>query len=122
MHAHFTSRDLPLFLANGVTLVRKMNGTPEMVALRERVARGEVVGPRLLVASPLLVGEPLRFRHKLILSAGLIGADQGQARLGHPCDRCVYTPVLIIGPEGDGGCMDQQFSAALPQSLGHVGV
>src|SRR5688500_2368630 len=29
MHAHLTERDLPLFLANGVTLVREMNGSPE---------------------------------------------------------------------------------------------
>jgi imidazolonepropionase-like amidohydrolase len=66
MHAHTDSSELPIFLANGVTLVREMNGTPGMVTLRERIARGEVLGPRLLVASPLLVGEALRYRHLLI--------------------------------------------------------
>jgi imidazolonepropionase-like amidohydrolase len=69
MHAHMTERDLPLFLANGVTLVREMNGSVEHLALRKRLSEGVVVGPRLLVASPLLVGEPLRYRHRLITSA-----------------------------------------------------
>jgi hypothetical protein len=69
MHAHTSEREMPLFLANGVTLVREMNGTPAHVALRERLARGEVAGPRLLVASPLLVGTPLRYRHRLIRSS-----------------------------------------------------
>ena len=68
MHAHMTEADLPLFLANGVTLVREMNGSPTHVSLRERLARGEIVGPRLVVASPLLTGKPLQFRHRLIES------------------------------------------------------
>jgi imidazolonepropionase-like amidohydrolase len=66
LHVHTDSSELPLFLANGVTLVREMNGTPKMVALRGQIARGDVLGPRLLVTSPLLVGEPLRYRHQLV--------------------------------------------------------
>ncbi|MEW5915508.1 MAG: amidohydrolase family protein [Gemmatimonadota bacterium] len=69
IHVHTNARELPIFLANGVTLVREMNGTPAHVALRERIARGEIAGPRLLVTSPLLVGTPLQYRHKLITSA-----------------------------------------------------
>lgn len=34
MHAHITERDLPLFLANGVMLVREMNGSATHAALR----------------------------------------------------------------------------------------
>lgn len=69
MHAHTDASELPLFLANGVTLVREMNGSPRMLALRDSIAAGQVVGPTLLVASPLLVGAPLRFRHKVITTA-----------------------------------------------------
>jgi imidazolonepropionase-like amidohydrolase len=68
LHAHVTERDLPLFLANGVTLVREMNGSPVHLALRRRIERGDVLGPRLLVASTLLSGAPLRYRHRLITS------------------------------------------------------
>ena len=69
MHVHTDESEMPLFLSNGITLVREMNGSPRHVQLRERLARGEVVGPRLLVASPLLTGKPLRFRHRLVTSA-----------------------------------------------------
>ena len=66
MHAHMSEIDLPLFLSNGVTLVREMNGSPTHIALRDRIARGEVAGPRLVVASPLMTGKKLQYRHKLI--------------------------------------------------------
>jgi imidazolonepropionase-like amidohydrolase len=69
MHVHTEERELPIFLFNGVTTVREMNGSPEHVALRERVARGELLGPRLLVTSPLLSGIPLLYRHKVIKNA-----------------------------------------------------
>ncbi|MGH9900871.1 MAG: amidohydrolase family protein, partial [Pyrinomonadaceae bacterium] len=66
MHTHlFSDEDLPdrlagdelaLMLANGVTTVRLMIGTPEHLALREKTAKGALPGPRLYVASPHLTG------------------------------------------------------------------
>ena len=47
---------LMLYAANGVTVVRGMQGHPSQLALRERIAAGEIVGPRLLVGSPALGG------------------------------------------------------------------
>ena len=47
---------LMLYAANGVTTVRGMQGHPSQLELRERVAAGEIVGPRLLVGSPALSG------------------------------------------------------------------
>lgn len=38
------------YVAGGVTTVQELFGLPEHVALRERIARGEVLGPRLVVA------------------------------------------------------------------------
>ena len=59
MHVHLTSRtfeyvrnDFVLWLANGVTTVRVMWGSTGIVAERERIASGEILGPSLLVASP----------------------------------------------------------------------
>jgi imidazolonepropionase-like amidohydrolase len=69
MHVHMSPSDVPLLLANGVTLAREMNGTPALVALRDSIASGKVFGPRLLVASPLLAGVPQRWRHRLVTSA-----------------------------------------------------
>ena len=66
LHVHTVEREMPLFLANGVTLVREMNGTPQNIALRAKLAAGEVLGPRLLVTSPLLTGKKLSVRYRLI--------------------------------------------------------
>ncbi len=66
MHVHTDASEMPLFLANGVTFVREMNGSPAHLALRDSLARGLVAGPRMLVASPLLAGVPQRWRHVLV--------------------------------------------------------
>ena len=67
MHVHiFNAMDkgetdpllLPLFLANGVTTVRNMPGSPEVLELRERIARGDLLGPRIYTTGPILDGDP----------------------------------------------------------------
>jgi imidazolonepropionase-like amidohydrolase len=65
MHGHVPGPDDPayaenilfLYVANGVTTVRNMAGHPSHPALRDRIARGELVGPTLHVASPWLSAE-----------------------------------------------------------------
>lgn len=65
MHAHLPppqagdtvmERTLFLFLAGGVTTVRGMLGHPQHLAVRERVARGELLGPRIYTSGPSLNG------------------------------------------------------------------
>jgi imidazolonepropionase-like amidohydrolase len=66
MHAHFApgteslndgaGRQLALYLATGFTTVRGLGGAPTALALRDRIRRGELVGPRLVVASPSING------------------------------------------------------------------
>ncbi|HKY04790.1 MAG TPA: amidohydrolase, partial [Blastocatellia bacterium] len=48
---------LALFVINGVTTVRGMFGFPNHVAVRDRVMRGEALGPRIYAASPALGGQ-----------------------------------------------------------------
>lgn len=67
-HVHADSSDFGLFLANGVTSVRELNGSADHLRWREEIAAGRRIGPRLLVSSPLLAGEPIRFRHEEISS------------------------------------------------------
>jgi imidazolonepropionase-like amidohydrolase len=50
------SQQLQLFLANGITTIRNMIGKPEHLALRERVAKGELLGPTIYTAGPPLLG------------------------------------------------------------------
>ncbi|MHC5024907.1 MAG: amidohydrolase family protein [Planctomycetota bacterium] len=65
MHSHLPSADMPnavaenilfLYVANGVTTVRGMQGDPSQMALRDRVARGELVGPQMILGSPAMYG------------------------------------------------------------------
>ena len=70
MHAHvpqggdqqYVEEVLFLYVANGVTLARGMLGEPSHLVLRERLARHEVLGPRLYTSGPSLndqsVGTP----------------------------------------------------------------
>lgn len=55
MHAHLNSpRELPLYLANGVTTVYNLNGRPAHVAWRERINRGEMSGPTIYTCGPTI--------------------------------------------------------------------
>ena len=66
MHTHLLSDgefpdsiaedELRVMVANGVTTVRFMIGTPELLSLRARSAKGEIVAPTIFVASPHLTG------------------------------------------------------------------
>jgi imidazolonepropionase-like amidohydrolase len=66
MHAHVPGGNAPeqlvrdimfLYVANGVTTIRGMLGAPMQLELRERLARGELVGPTLYVGAPSLNGQ-----------------------------------------------------------------
>lgn len=60
MHVHLKGRwrtdQTRLYLANGVTTVRDLDGRPEMLALRRKIEQGEVPGPEILIASPVIYG------------------------------------------------------------------
>jgi imidazolonepropionase-like amidohydrolase len=60
MHVHLGDEDfdkrayLRLFIANGVTGIRIMAGAPEHHLWRREIARGTLLGPRLMIASQMI--------------------------------------------------------------------
>lgn len=64
-HVHLVDeKGLQLFLMNGVTSVRVMEGKPEHLEWRKRIESGEIQGPHLIVSTPLLHREESdRFHH-----------------------------------------------------------
>ncbi len=66
MHTHLMSDEafpdelapdeLKVMVANGVTTIRLMIGTPEHLVLRARSASGDIIAPTMWVASPHLTG------------------------------------------------------------------
>ncbi|WP_343342866.1 amidohydrolase family protein [Sphingomicrobium sp. XHP0239] len=69
MHVHFApaegepgdpaQRAAAVMLAYGVTTARSMAGAPEHLTLRERLASGAIVGPRIYAGSPALSDQKL---------------------------------------------------------------
>ncbi|HET6646978.1 MAG TPA: amidohydrolase family protein [Pyrinomonadaceae bacterium] len=57
MHVHLGTEDfdrnsyLPLFIANGVTGIRIMDGEPEYHQWRKEIENGSLIGPRMFIAS-----------------------------------------------------------------------
>jgi imidazolonepropionase-like amidohydrolase len=59
MHAHnWYEAEHLLFLANGVTTIRNMWGTPKQLGWRREIEAGERLGPTLHTTGPILDGRP----------------------------------------------------------------
>jgi imidazolonepropionase-like amidohydrolase len=57
MHVHWYEKDyLPLFIANGVTGTRQMYGVPIFQQWRKQIEAGQLLGPHMLIASPIVDG------------------------------------------------------------------
>jgi len=57
MHVHWYARDtFTLFIANGVTGVRQMFGNSDLLRWRDQIVKGSLLGPRMVVASPIIDG------------------------------------------------------------------
>lgn len=89
LHVHAGSADMPLFLANGVTTIREMNGTPGHLALGDSIDAGLALGPRMVVVSPLLAGEEQPWRHELVPDA------ETAYRLAHEADELGYRALKV---------------------------
>ena len=84
MHVHtFADADLTMFLAAGVTTVRNMFGSDHHVALRAKIAKGEVQGPTIVTAGPIIDGDPPYWPGSAVLkdpaAADALVAEQKQA-------------------------------------------
>lgn len=76
--AEFTEAVLFLYVANGVTLVRGMQGGASHLPLRDSIETGEIVGPRLLVCAPAMSGnnvQTVEDAERLVREAAAAGFD-----------------------------------------------
>jgi imidazolonepropionase-like amidohydrolase len=70
MHVHPHGKDyLPLFIANGVTGIRVMWGDPEDHEWRKAIEAGDLIGPRMIIASPLVDGPKPYWRGSISVSS-----------------------------------------------------
>lgn len=55
MHVHlYTEGDVATYVANGVTTVRNMAGDSTHLEFRRRVSAGDMIGPRIVTAGPVI--------------------------------------------------------------------
>ncbi|MDO1560480.1 amidohydrolase family protein [Brevundimonas sp. 2R-24] len=50
------TRALEAYLAEGITSLVVLNGGPDLLRLRDAIEQGEILGPRLVIASPFISG------------------------------------------------------------------
>ena len=128
MHTHLFSDDefpdelagdeLALMVANGVTTVRLMIGTPEQLALREKVSKGELLGPTLYLASPQVSG---RSYGKIFNGRVVTTAEEARRAVrdfkaeGYDFVKLTYA----ITPEVYDAVVDEAKKAGIPV-VGHV--
>jgi imidazolonepropionase-like amidohydrolase len=76
MHVHLNDdNNLLLLVANGVTTVRDMFGYPFHLELREKIRKGQLLGPALYAASPVLEGPSPSWPHSIRLKDAAAARD-----------------------------------------------
>ncbi len=106
-HVHMDSTDLPLFLANGITGIRDLNGSESRLRWRDAVAEGALPGPRMLVSTPLLAGTPFQVRHELLRDSAdaarrlrdMIGQGYDYAKIYDGLSVPVYQALVAVAHE-----------------------
>ncbi|TCC16315.1 amidohydrolase family protein [Kribbella sindirgiensis] len=82
MHAHSLGDERvspPLYLANGLTTIREMSGTnPQLYDWRDRIDSGALLGPRMIVGSQIIDGDPTLWDPNLLRV--LVVNDEAGAR------------------------------------------
>lgn len=97
MHAHVEHEDaLILFLANGVTTIRNMWGTPSHLVWKDRIQKGEIIGPTIYTAGPVIDGPPGVWDGSIVLDNP---ADVEQLVLKHIEQGYDYLKVYYLKKE-----------------------
>ncbi|ALG12136.1 hypothetical protein AOZ06_39450 [Kibdelosporangium phytohabitans] len=81
LHVHsngFEAIEPPLYIANGVTTVREMSGTPTVHDWRRRIEAGSLLGPRWAIGSQIVDGKPSIWNPEFLAVVQV--ADAAEAR------------------------------------------
>lgn len=72
MHVHiWDEAELGAYLGHGITTVRNLSGMPFLLDMRDRVAAGELLGPRIVTTGPILNGSGpnAQLNHQIVETA-----------------------------------------------------
>ena len=123
-HVHGSGQeqiDLPLYLANGVTTARDMNGQALLYQWRDRINAGTLFGPRYLVASSIVDGP-----QSLLVGSGAPYVEVANARQARDAVRTAvargadFIKVYVrLSPEAYHAIADECRSLGVP-FVGHT--
>lgn len=100
MHGHipnqpaFAERTAALYVANGITTVRGMLGTPYHLELRDRIAKGDLIGPVLWLAGPPMGGQISRAETAASLVRQYHAAGYDLLKVHEGLSRDVYDSIV----------------------------
>ncbi len=123
MHGHLPGPQTPpevtenilfLYVANGVTTVRGMQGHPSQLELRRRVAEGSLLGPALYLAGPALSGQSapsVEAAQRMVREQKAAGYDLLKIQEG--LSREVYDAIVAAAKE-----VGIRFGGHVPNAVG----
>lgn len=118
MHSHAeTPEELARYLAHGVTLLRIMAGFDSHLRTRDAVVAGERIGPTLIVASPLIDGDPPAYPELVSVR----DAEQAKQRVRN-YQRAGFDQIKLyhnLSSEAFFGALDEARALGL-KAVGHV--
>lgn len=118
MHTHLPGREeAALYVIHGVTTVRNMWGTPDTLALREKIRNGEIIGPRIITSGPIIDGVPPQWDG----SAGVGTIDAARAEVRRQVE-AGYDLIKVysgLKPEMFSAIVDEAAVVGIPVA-GHV--
>lgn len=81
MHVHSQDAESvfpPLYVSAGVTTVREMSGAPFLLDWKHRIADGKLLGPRMIVGSPIVDGVPSLWQNTPVPHVEVANANQAR--------------------------------------------
>jgi hypothetical protein len=121
MHGHVPGassanleRVLSLYVANGVTTVRGMLGQPSHLELRDRLAKGEMLGPRLVTSGPSFNGRSVSSPDNAVAMVRTQHAEGYDFLKIHPgLSRNEFDAIAATASE-----LDMPFGGHVPEDVG----
>ena len=127
MHVHvWYEEEFLLFLANGVTTVRNLWGTPLQRRWQQEIARGERLAPNLYTTGTILDGKPPTWQRSRVVTTPdeARAAVRAQADAGYPAIK-VYSrlrPDVYHALVDEAGKRKLRVTGHVPWSVGIEGV
>lgn len=121
VHVNFAT-DLVMHVANGVTLVRNMSGQERTLVWRRKALAGEILGPTIVTAGPIVDGDPPAWPSSDVVSkpADARAIVEAQKEAGYDFIKVYHglTPKAFAELASSAKATGMRFSGHVPPAVG----